>query len=105
MPKTINKYQRLRRALRERDISQDYLGELLGRSGPYISRCLSGRSQWQINEVWAIVKLCQIEPADICKYFPPDGIDTEFETKPDPASKFAAKLAGLLQDYIKEATA
>ncbi len=103
MPKVTGKYQRLRSLLRERDISQDYLAELIGRSGPYISHCFSGRSQWQINEIWTIVKLCQIEPEDICKYFPPDGIDKEFEKEPDPASKFAAELAGLLQNYIKEA--
>jgi len=105
MPKVSNKYQRLRRALRERDIDQEYLGKLLGRSRSHVSFCLSGKAEWLMSEVYIIAKLCQIPIEEIYKYFPPDGIDTEFETKPDPASKFAADLAGLLQDYIKEATA
>ena len=95
MPKVTGKYQRLRRRLRECDIDQQYLAELLKRSTAYVN--------WQINEVWTIVRLCQIEPEEICKYFPPDGIDKEFESKFDPASKFATELAGLLQSYIKEA--
>lgn len=103
MPKVTGKYQRLRRRLRECDIDQQYLAELLKRSTAYVSNCLLDKSHWQINEVWAIVRLCQIEPEEICKYFPPDGIDKEFESKSDSASKFAAELAGLLQSYIKEA--
>ncbi len=103
MPKITGKYQLLRRRLREYDIDQKYLAELLKRSTAYVSNCLLDKSHWQINEVWAIVRLCQIEPEEICKYFPPDGIDKEFESKSDSASKFAAELAGLLQSYIKEA--
>ncbi len=103
MPKVTGKYQLLRRRLREYDIDQQYLAELLNRSTAYVSNCLLDKSHWQINEIWTIVRLCQIEPAEICKYFPPDGIDREFEIKPDPANKFAAELAGILQNYIKEA--
>lgn len=101
MPKVTGKYQRLRRRLRECDIDQQYLAELLKRSTAYVSNCLLGKSQWQINEVWAIVKICQIEPDEICKYFPPEGIDVKTQ-EPDPASKFAVELAGLLQSYIRE---
>ena len=103
MPKVTGKYQRLRRRLRECDIDQQYLAEMLKRSTAYVSNCLLGKSQWQINEVWAIVRLCQIEPENICKYFPPDGIDTEFESKSDPTSKFAVELTAFLQSCIKEA--
>lgn len=103
MPKTTEKYQRLRRKLREYDIDQHYLAELLKRSPSYVSNCMLGKSDWQMQEVYTIIKLCQIPPEEIYKYFPPDGIDREFETKPDPAGKFAAELAGLLQNYIKEA--
>lgn len=103
MPKVIGKYLRLRNLLKQQDIDQEYLAELLGRSGPYISRCLSGKSQWHINEIWAIVRLCRIELTEIYIYFPPDGVDFEIDVSSNPADKFAVELANLLQNYIREA--
>lgn len=102
MPKTTEKYQRLRRKLREYDIDQHYLAELLKRSTGYVSNCMLGKSDWQMQEVYTIIKLCQIPPEEIYKYFPPGGIDIK-DSEPDPAGKFAADLAGLIQGYIKEA--
>ena len=55
-----------------------------------------------MSEVYTIAKVCQITTEDIVKYFPPGGVDIE-DMEPDPASKFATELAGLLQSYIKEA--
>lgn len=103
MPKATEKYQLLRKKLREYDLDQEYLGKLLGRSRSHISLCLSGKSEWLMSEVYNIAKICQIPQEEILRYFPPDGIDKKIEAKPDPAGKFAADLAGLIQGYIKEA--
>ncbi len=104
MPKVTRKYQRLRRRLRDYDIDQQYLAEILKRSHGYISNCLTGKGDWQMQEVYTIIKLCQIPVEEIHKYFPPAGIDIK-ESEPDLTSKFAADLAGLLQDYFKEVNA
>ncbi len=101
MPKVCNKYRLLRNKLREYDLDQEYLGELLGRSRSHISLCLSGKSEWLMSEVYIIAKICQIPKEEILRYFPPGGVDIE-EAEPDAASKFAAELTGLLQNYIKE---
>lgn len=103
MPKVSNKYRLLRNKLREYDLDQEYLGELLGRSRSHISLCLSGKSEWLMSEVYTIAKICQIPKEEILRYFPPGGVDLEVDVEPDPTSKFAAELAGLLQSYIKEA--
>lgn len=102
MTKVTKKYQRLRRRLREYDIDQKYLAELLKRSTSYVNNCFGGKGDWQMQEVYTIAKLCQIPVEEIHKYFPPDGIDIK-DSEPDPASKFASDLADLLQKYIKEA--
>ena len=101
MPKVTGKYKLLRKRLRDYDIDQQYLEEILKRSPGYVSNCLTGKGDWQMQEVYTIIKLCQIPVEEIYKYFPPDGIDIK-DCEPDLASKFAADLAGLLQDYFKE---
>lgn len=105
MSKATGKYQRLRRRLREYDIDQRYLAELLKRSPGHISNCLTGKSDWQMQEVYTIIKLCQIPVGEIYKYFPPGGIDKEFESKPDSVNQFAIELAGLLQNYFNKEAA
>ncbi len=102
MPEVPNKYQRLRRKLRDRDIDQEYLSKLLGRSRTHVSFCLNGKAEWLMSEVYTIAKICQIPVGEIHIYFPPGGIDKETETKPDPVSKLAAGLAELMQTYITE---
>lgn len=98
MPKA-RKFERLRKRLREYDIDQPYLAELLGCSQSHVSGCLTGRTEWTLSEVYAVAKICGIPRAEILYFFPLGGVDRE-EESPDTTQLFAYSLARMMSEYI-----
>lgn len=67
-------FRKLRGALRRRDITGSYLGEVLGLSAIAISRRMTGKVQWRLDEMYAILKLIDEEPERLHEYFPAAGM-------------------------------
>lgn len=104
MPKIIGKYMRLRRRLRDCDISQEYLAELLNCSSSHVSLCLSGHTDWKMSEVYKIAEFCRIPAAEIYVYFPPGGDDDKVakDENSDTAQVLANAFANFMRDCLQQ---
>lgn len=105
MPK---KYSCLRQRLKERDISREYLAELLGRSVSHVDYIFAGRADWRMQEVYKVADVCGIPLSDIPVFFPPEGEGSalaEADKQTDAARAFANAFVELLRGYGRGGTA
>lgn len=66
-------YRYLSGRLRQLDIRQSDLGEMLGIGAPAISHRMTGRTPWTINEMYRVLDICQDMPDKLHIYFPKGG--------------------------------
>jgi len=67
-------YRKLRGALIEKEIDQVYLAKKLGLNQPVsISKRMTGKVPWRINEMYAILDLLGVPYEMLPVYFPKDG--------------------------------
>lgn len=71
----MKKYRKLKGRLAESDIDQKYICQTLGRSQTYISRRMTGKMPWTMDDVYGMCDLLQIPPDEIPVYFPRGGQD------------------------------
>lgn len=71
------RYRLLRKKMRELEVTQEYLGKLIGRSESYVNRALCGERSFEMDEAYLICKELNISQDEITLYFPPGGIETE----------------------------
>ena len=62
---------KLREAMKENGISQEYLGELLNLSSSCISKRMRGVVEWRINEIYEVLDILRIPYSQLQEYFPP----------------------------------
>ncbi len=55
------------------DIIQDDICNTIGKSKSYVTARMAGRAPWNMDEIYAICRLLEIDLQDIPKYFPPKG--------------------------------
>lgn len=53
------------------EMTQEELGEKIGRSKTYVSFRMTGKREWELRDVYAICDVLDIEYSEIPKYFPP----------------------------------
>lgn len=71
MPALVKgKYTEIRKLMYGYEIDQTYLGEKIGRSQRYVSDRLTGKRPWDTNDVYAIMRLFDINPSEFPLYFP-----------------------------------
>jgi len=67
-------FRKLRGKLKEFDIDQAYLAQKFGVSVMTISHCMTGKKQWRLDWMYAILELIQEPPEKLSVYFPKGGI-------------------------------
>ena len=73
------KFRKLRNLLRNADINNHYLADLIDRGTDYVSRCLNGKGQWTLTEMYIILDAIGEKLENMHKVFPKDGIDKDFK--------------------------
>lgn len=53
------------------EMTQEELGEKIGRSKTYVSFRMTGKREWELRDVYAICDVLDIDYSEISKYFPP----------------------------------
>ena len=64
-------YRYLSGRLRQLGIRQSDLGHVLGLCETAVSHRMTGRTQWGIDEMYTVLKICQAKPEELHIYFPP----------------------------------
>lgn len=65
-------YIALRRMLAANGITHEYAARYIGKSSKSFSERINRKSEWHLDEAYALLKLLQIDSKYLCKYFPPD---------------------------------
>ncbi len=68
MPK--KPYHRLRGRMYEYGCTQDDVADYLGRSKCYINKRFNRKKQFELSDVYGICKMLEINPKEICSFFP-----------------------------------
>ena len=64
-------YDYLAGRLRQLRITQDELGYELGLCNTAVSHRMTGRTAWNIEEMYIVLDVCQAQPEELHIYFPP----------------------------------
>ncbi len=68
------KHTEIRKLMYGYEIDQTCLGAKIGRSQKYISDRLTGKRPWDTSDVYAIMRLFDINPSEFPLYFPESDI-------------------------------
>lgn len=73
----VKRYRRLRGALIAAGLAQEDLADVLRISPTSVSNRFTGRHDWRLHEMYAVLAYLGIErPASVLGlYFPPDGVE------------------------------
>lgn len=83
------KYEKLRRKISSAGMSVKYLAEeLMGCSASHLYNRLSGKTPWEIHEMYTILDILYIPHKKLHRYFPPNG---EAGKEKEPSSKTAQR--------------
>lgn len=96
-------YSELRAACKQRGITQDDIAKHLDRSRAYVSLKLSGNGAWDQNDMFGILDMLHEPYRKMHIYFPKGGIYAGPAIDPPPSTE--QKMAALLHQLIKEASA
>lgn len=72
------KFEALRFRLREKYMTTDDIVKVVGHGKSYVSQRMSGQRQWELADIYAIMKLLDIPAYQMPAYFTEDG------KRPDP---------------------
>lgn len=67
------KYCFLYDRLRSLDLCQQDLADILHISHTAVSNRMTGKTPWDVNEMYRILELCRAKPEELHIYFPPTG--------------------------------
>ena len=87
-PRKKELFKRLRGDLIANDISNSDLSQLINRGTDYVSRCLNGKAQWNLDEQYIIMDAIHRPHKEVYLVFPPGGIDIEDE-QPEAVAQVA----------------
>jgi len=66
-------YLKLRGRMKELDVDQEYLAQRINLCRASLSSRMTGRIQWQANEMYAVMDVLSIPYCELHEYFPKDG--------------------------------
>lgn len=66
-------YRYLAGRLKQLGILQEDLGYALGLCGTAVSHRMTGRTAWNIDEMYKVLEICRAKPEELHIYFPPKG--------------------------------
>ena len=66
-------YRYLTNRLQQLGITQADLGHALQMCGTAISHRMTGRTAWNIEEMYRVLEICRAKPEELHVYFPPKG--------------------------------
>lgn len=93
-------HYKLRRALRDMDVDEPYLAELLGRSVSYVSTRMMGLGPWTIDEVYKMLEIINEPPRRMHMYFTPKGRNIEVATPEEEARQAALNAVRMLAEGL-----
>lgn len=91
----------LRKALKQQDIDNKYLGKLLGRSVVCISQRLNAKQPWTLDEAYEILEALSLPYEKLHVLFPPGGKDWLIKDNPAVNEEDWKKALGSLGDMLK----
>ena len=67
----MRKFKELKCLMVMKDIKQEDIKGIIGKSQSYVTARMTGNAPWTMDDVYAICEAMDIESADIPKFFPP----------------------------------
>lgn len=67
-------FRKLRGKLKEFDIDQSFLAEKLGICSMSVSHKFTGKAEWQLGDMYAVLDLIHEPPEQLNAYFPRGGL-------------------------------
>ena len=79
----LKMYGKLRGKMREKGINGNYLARKMGTTPQNISRRMTGKAPWRVDEMYNILSMLGEPDSKLSEYFPRNGIDLpdEYDNK------------------------
>lgn len=83
MGENLKRYVKLRGKMREKGINGNYLARKMGTTPQNISRRMTGKAPWRVDEMYNILSMLGEPDSKLSEYFPRNGIDLpeEYDNK------------------------
>ena len=83
MGENLKRYGKLRGKMREKGIKGNYLARKMGTTPQNISRRMTGKAPWRVDEMYNILSMLGEPDSKLPEYFPRNGIDLpeEYDNK------------------------
>ena len=83
MGDNLKRYVKLRGKMREKGINGNYLARKLDTTPQNISRRMTGKAPWRVDEMYNILSMLGEPDSKLSEYFPRNGIDLpeEYDNK------------------------
>ena len=83
MGENFKRYGKLRGKMREKGINGNYLARKMGTTPQNISRRMTGKAPWRVDEMYNILSMLGEPDSKLSEYFPRNGIDLpdEYDNK------------------------
>ena len=84
MGENLKRYGKLRGKMREKGIKGYYLARKMGMTPQSVSHRMTGKTPWQMDEMYYILSMLGEPDSKLSEYFPRNGIDLpeEYDNKP-----------------------
>lgn len=99
-PRKKELFKKLRGGLIANDISNTELSQLISRGADYVSRCLNGKAQWNLDEQYIIMDAIHRPYKELYLIFPPGGIDIEEEQPVAPTAFIQEAVRSELSNMV-----
>ena len=100
MGENFKRYVKLRGKMREKGINGNYLARKMGTTPQNISRRMTGKAPWRMDEMYNILSMLGEPDSKLSEYFPRDGVDVDMQEEQNMGldkRAFMLRMAELLE--------
>ena len=100
MGENFKRYVKLRGKMLEKGINGNYLARKLDTTPENISRRMTGKATWRVDEMYNILSILGEPDSKLSEYFPRDGIDVDMPEEQNMGldkRAFMLRMAELLE--------
>ena len=100
MGENLRRYVKLRGKMREKGITGNYLARKLDTTPENISRRMTGKATWRVDEMYNILSMLGEPDSKLSEYFPRDGVDVDMQEEQNMGldkRAFMLRMAELLE--------
>lgn len=98
MGENLKRYVKLRGKMREKGINGNYLARKMGTTPQNISRRMTGKAPWRVDEMYNILSMLGEPDSKLSEYFPRNGIDLpeEYDNKIEEKRELLDRIVKLI---------